>query len=372
MKSFRLPRFAAALLGLLAGAPAVADEIHIPLVQGLVVVRAAHDKGADYEFISSVTAVTADAVEFTLQVKSADASAQDVNGDSFVRRIRKADLQSAHRIIGAMMSGDPDTFPGSTQSQLSTEMLNELKTKGETAVVVGSMHSGSGKCAETGSSDELSSLFSSGRRYFRGSMTRVGADAPYAVLLNGRPVKLPALTVHTHVTLGGESIDGDTLVLDDPANAMALGAPASSDSACSSGVVRIDYPDDAAAKDLATALSGGSCRAELHGIYFGTDSDRLLPQSVPGLQQIAALLKSNPGWTVGVEGHTDNTGSAEHNLDLSKRRAQAVRDALVNSYGIAADRLTVAGFGQTKPVDSNDTLAGRAHNRRVELSRKCS
>jgi outer membrane protein OmpA-like peptidoglycan-associated protein len=81
-------------------------------------------------------------------------------------------------------------------------------------------------------------------------------------------------------------------------------------------------------------------------------------------------LKDNPDWKLTVEGHTDNIGGDPYNLDLSKRRALAVKEALIAQYGIATDRLTNAGFGASRPVESNDTLEGRARNRRVELVRQ--
>jgi outer membrane protein OmpA-like peptidoglycan-associated protein len=70
---------------------------------------------------------------------------------------------------------------------------------------------------------------------------------------------------------------------------------------------------------------------------------------------------------VRIEGHTDSTGDPARNLDLSKRRAEAVKKALVSQFGIAADRLTSEGFGDTKPIAPNDTPKGRAENRRVEF-----
>ena len=71
-----------------------------------------------------------------------------------------------------------------------------------------------------------------------------------------------------------------------------------------------------------------------------------------------------------MNGHTDNIGGDLYNLDLSKRRATAVKQALVAQYRIAPERLSTGGFGASRPVDTNDTLAGRARNRRVELTRQ--
>lgn len=68
-----------------------------------------------------------------------------------------------------------------------------------------------------------------------------------------------------------------------------------------------------------------------------------------------------------IEGHTDGIGSDRYNDELSARRAEAVRSALVRDYGVADERLKTAGLGERRPIESNDTLAGRARNRRVEL-----
>jgi OmpA family len=76
--------------------------------------------------------------------------------------------------------------------------------------------------------------------------------------------------------------------------------------------------------------------------------------------------RANPDWKLTVEGHTDSIGDDAYNLDLSKRRALAVKQALVAQYNIFADRLANDGFGASRRVESNDTLEGRARNRRVE------
>ena len=110
-----------------------------------------------------------------------------------------------------------------------------------------------------------------------------------------------------------------------------------------------------------------SGRYVTHGILFDTDSDRLKPDSAPVIKMIAQGLQSNPNLKLRIEGHTDATGGDAHNLDLSKRRAEAVKTVLVSQFGIGADRLTTMGLGASKPIDTNDTPAGRAQNRRVEF-----
>ena len=108
-------------------------------------------------------------------------------------------------------------------------------------------------------------------------------------------------------------------------------------------------------------------RVAIYGIHFATDSDAVEDDSRPQLDEIAALLQSGPDLKVLIVGHTDSQGSLDYNLDLSKRRAQAVVDLLTAEYGIAGERLTPAGVGMAAPVATNRTDAGRALNRRVEL-----
>lgn len=110
-----------------------------------------------------------------------------------------------------------------------------------------------------------------------------------------------------------------------------------------------------------------SGRYVTRGILFDTDSDRIKPESAPVVRMIAKGLEANPALKLLIEGHTDSTGDADHNLDLSKRRAEALKAILVAQFKIDASRLTTAGLGATKPVDTNDTPQGRSQNRRVEL-----
>jgi outer membrane protein OmpA-like peptidoglycan-associated protein len=118
------------------------------------------------------------------------------------------------------------------------------------------------------------------------------------------------------------------------------------------------------------AVIGATGKYVTHGINFDTDSDRLKPESAPVLKQVVAGLEKNPNLKLEIDGYTDSVGDAAHNLDLSKRRAEAVRSVLVSQFGVDAARLTSNGFGAAQPIGSNDTPEGRAGNRRVEFLKK--
>ncbi len=105
----------------------------------------------------------------------------------------------------------------------------------------------------------------------------------------------------------------------------------------------------------------------LYGIYFDTDKAVIKPESRPTLEQIAKLLTGQPQLNVFIVGHTDSQGAFDYNMDLSKRRAEAIAAELVKSYRIAPPRLRTAGVGMLAPVGSNASDSGRALNRRVEL-----
>lgn len=120
------------------------------------------------------------------------------------------------------------------------------------------------------------------------------------------------------------------------------------------------------ASEMAQAIASGG-KVALYGIYFDFDKAVLKPESKPQLEEIAGLLKADGALKLVVAGHTDNQGGAAYNLDLSKKRADAVVAALVADYGVAPDRLLAQGMGSAAPVASNDDEAGRAKNRRVEL-----
>ena len=103
-----------------------------------------------------------------------------------------------------------------------------------------------------------------------------------------------------------------------------------------------------------------------HGILFDTGKDVIKPESLPTLKMILGLLNDDPGLKFSIEGYTDNQGNKAINQPLSEKRAEAFKTWLAGKE-IASDRLRSKGWGDAKPIDRNDSVEGRANNRRVEF-----
>jgi outer membrane protein OmpA-like peptidoglycan-associated protein len=191
------------------------------------------------------------------------------------------------------------------------------------------------------------------------------ADGAFPVLLNGQRVTLPAVRCSCTASNGDHAFE---YVLDEGEMAYPLWAP-------NGQTIQINYPPapkgqpGGGGQAIEQALKKEG-HVDVYGIYFDFASDKLRPESAPVLAEIATTLKNNPTWKLRVNGHTDNIGGDAYNLDLSNRRAAAVKQALVAQYQIDPARLDPQGFGATQPKESNDTLEGRARNRRVELVRE--
>jgi outer membrane protein OmpA-like peptidoglycan-associated protein len=397
----------AAPLSFPAWAPSAAGAesgTKIPLRPGLTVVTAIAQFGGDYESIKQIQQVSASAVRLSyradnvpnplegLQKLSGDNAPKSSGSITGQRTVRGEDLQTAHDYMQWFGPNQPELIPGTTAISVSREVLAELKDKGETQFsfrtgglkgMAGSLLGALGQMAGGGSpgaSKEAKDLANMGKDEC--TLKRAGNGlASFPVLLNNQRVSLPA--VHAQCTTD----DGlaDFYFLDDLDNPLALAWKLGGSDTLQ--LVKISYPAQpaaspaagSAATQTASGAGGGQQieqelkqkgQAEVYGIYFDFASDKIKPESEPVLREIADALNHNTAWKLRVEGHTDNIGGDQYNLELSQRRAEAVKLALVTRYHIAATRLTPQGFGATRPKEPNDTLAGRARNRRVELVRE--
>ncbi|TSD64506.1 OmpA family protein [Inquilinus sp. KBS0705] len=103
------------------------------------------------------------------------------------------------------------------------------------------------------------------------------------------------------------------------------------------------------------------------GILFDTDKADLKAAAQTNLANLATSLQNNPQTNILIVGHTDNTGTDAHNMDLSVRRAQSVKSYIAASGNVALSRLSTSGKGESEPIADNNTVDGRAQNRRVEI-----
>jgi outer membrane protein OmpA-like peptidoglycan-associated protein len=359
-------------LAVLSAGPVVLGQAAppaVPLVPGLTIVLAAHNPAipgaintvrnvaqGDYELVVAVTGVSAAGIDETTRIDGVDENKKPLQL-AIRRRVLTADLASSRTQILGFHTDDAQELPGTTSLGPSLAVVRDLRTTGHAAYSVINFR---------------------GQAVSTGTLTRVGTTSvPFPVLLNGRRTTLPAMRVTGMLKYGDKVRPWEQLIFDDPKHPLtlrftygAVGEGTAFTPEFTREVVRIDFPaaDDRAMEETLSK----TCRVEVPGIYFDFDRATLNPQSSRAMTTIAELLRRQPQWRLSIEGHTDNSGRDAYNQDLSVRRAAAVRAALVGDFAIAPARLTSAGFGATRPVETNDTIAGRAHNRRVELVRDCA
>jgi len=348
----------------------------VPLVPGLTIVLAAHDTvpagtattivkniaHGDSELVVTVTGVGANGIDETTSIEGVDENRRPLQL-TIRRHVRAADLADSRVQVLGFHTDDPSEIPDTTSLGPSLAIMRGLRTTGRAIYSV----------------IPFLRLPTS-----TGTLTRVGsAPVPFPVLLNGRRVELPAIRVTGQLKYGNNLVKPwEQYILDHPQHPITLrltygadGTDVGSMPLFTRDVVRIDFPAQAGPAQEGRTIEESlnkSCRVEMPGIYFDVDRATLKPASSRALTTIAELLRRQPQWRLSIEGHTDNSGGDAHNHDLSTRRAATVKAALVRDFAIVPGRLTSAGFGASRPVETNDTIAGRAHNRRVELVRDCS
>jgi outer membrane protein OmpA-like peptidoglycan-associated protein len=368
-----------------SASPAPGGSGPAPLKVGMLVVTAVADERGDYESMKQIVSIDASGTTLSYHSDSPKAgtgSSGSHEETSVNRIVLPQDLDTAHDYAEIFGNTDPQSFPGTTAISASREVFSELQQKGVTPFsfrpdglkgALGNLVSTFSSIAGIDTKDvggvsldklskEQCSLQKEGNGLFA-----------FPVLLNAQPTTLPALRA------GCMTDDGpaDFYILDQPDYPLMLSWKLGSGSQLQ--VIKITYPQQPQPRKTEATPAAPSVieeqlkekkKVDIYGIYFDFASDHLKPESTPVLEEIAGVLRDNPEWSLTVNGHTDNIGGDIYNLDLSKRRAAAVKQALITQYHITSVRLSTDGFGASRPVDTNDTLAGRARNRRVELTRQ--
>ena len=344
------------------------DRPTVPLCAGLTVAGAVSEPHGDYEPIVTVEAVTDTVVSlrYSTQVATTSGTLRKID---VPRSVLVSDLKSATFLQPWFTVTAPATIPGSTAIGTSSAVLRALKTTGtaELALIDREHSTLAADRAVSPNIYEHLTVFAL-RRVSPGPIT-------IPIIVNDRTVDLPVI-----VAAGSQM--GETLelaLLDDERNPLALKTRRHSLLAAGdveqTQVVKVSFrcpADGPAAPSLErleqALLENG--RVDVYDIYFSFNSDEIRRESQPALRDIASLLRRHPDWTLAIEGHTDSIASDAYNLELSQRRAAAVKAALTRSHAIDGRRLTTSGVGEARPKDRNDTLEGRARNRRVELVRQ--
>jgi outer membrane protein OmpA-like peptidoglycan-associated protein len=303
----------------------------------------------DYETILSVTSMADDAAVIRLSWNRGP----DRRWKSIERPMSRRERHVGRAFYHYAEEAGANQFRGYAFGMATQSILEALKEKGSTQVAF--------------------LLPEVARTPYRGTLTRVGSeDEAFALLVDGRQVALPA--VHATGTVSNPisslpQVTTDFVILDDPEAAWLLDTRVT----YSGGVSRkrIVRVATAASEDVIARELDEQCRASVHDLYFATSSVDLDAASEPALDRIALMLTEHPDWRLKLVGHTDSIGTPEDNLDLSRRRAERVKEALAGEHGIAAARLDAEGRGESQPLDDNGTPDGRARNRRVDLERPC-
>ena len=343
----------------------------VPLCPGLTIVSAVSRPEGDYESIKTVTDVNGRGVTlaYSAQVPTKRGSLRNWN---MRREVLREDLGTATMYAHYFHSEGSRAIPGSTALGVSTAVLRSLKRSG--AAELGLIAQGNhGYPADRSMAPNLYDFEEIWK------LRRVGAGTvPVQTTVNDTIKTLP--TIHARGSYIGGKVD--FYFLDDEENPLALQYQFASGGEVPTEarhlrVVKISYRCTGTARSegeeriarLERALRKQR-RAVVYDLYFDFNSDAIREESDPTLREIAEVLRRNPDWTLSIEGHTDNVASDRYNLQLSSRRAAAVKAALGTRFAIVGSRLTTAGFGASAPQDRNDTIEGRARNRRVELVRR--
>jgi outer membrane protein OmpA-like peptidoglycan-associated protein len=299
----------------------------------------ANDFGRDAESLTTVTSVTENAV--SIHYSSS-------RGVSVRRELLATDRREALSYVLGYEAEMPTLIPGTTSLGISTRVLSELRSQGGARLTLVYSH-------------KLASI--------ECNVAHVSSGVMMRLIVEDQIVEIPSLHARAQCGEGLRTAWGDFYFAND------LNQPLLIESS-----LNFSWEKQPRTERITRVIDGRGLRPDMeqslrtigkydaYGLRFGFDSAELRPESVQLVREIAQMLQSNAEWTIQIVGHTDSTGGPDYNNGLSDRRAEAVRLAL-GEHGVESWRLQSEGRGESQPKADNDTLAGRAINRRVEFRR---
>jgi len=348
MLRLRAAAWAAALSWSIAGSgigsvsPAAAQPYAGPFVphRGMQITTTFHnDLGRDADSITTVVGVTSDLVSLNYT------SSRGI----FTRRdVRIADRQSANAYVLGYAPRMPNMIPGSTSLGLSGSVLERLRAMGSVPITL--IHS-----------EKLEQI--------ECQLRAIAVDVKAPVIIEDRVADIPVVEAEISCGVGTRRGDGKLIIANDVNNPVVI-----------ESTLRFSWERTARTERVTRVVAGLGMHRDMeqsletlgtydvYGLHFDFDRAALRPDTAQLVREISIMLQANPNWVIQIAGHTDSIGGDAYNKRLSTERANAVRQALIR-YGIPEQRLQAIGYGQSRPKAGNDTLAGRAINRRVEFRR---
>lgn len=329
-------------VGLTAGTAAVAQErpaMFIPRPGMQFTTAFTNDFGKDAESLTSITSVSDTAV--SIEYSSS-------RGVAVRREFSVTDRRDASSYALGYEDDMPTSIPGSTSLGISRRVLSELRSPGRV---------------------RLSLIYSHTLASIECELTRVSSEVSLPVIFGDQIRDVPSIHAQAQCGEGARTASGDFYFANDLEQPLLI-----------ESMINFSWEKKPRTERITRVIDGRGLQPDMeqalrtkrkydaYGLHFNFDSAELRPESVQLVREIAQMLQANVGWKMQIAGHTDSTGGADYNIGLSEKRAEAVRAALVE-HGLDSRRLRAEGRGEGQPKADNDTLAGRAINRRVEFSR---
>ncbi|MGD9805473.1 MAG: OmpA family protein [Hyphomicrobiaceae bacterium] len=264
------------------------------------------------------------------------------------RSISVSDRQTADAYVLGFAPRMPEFIPNSTSLGISARVLETLRSTGAASLTL--IHSAQLERIDCSlRADEI--------------------DIKIPMIIEDRVASIPAVKARIQCEADGQRGRGELIIANDVNNPVLI-----------ESFLHFSWEERPRTERITRVVAGPGLHRDMvhslrtlgtydiYGLHFNFDESSLRPDTAQLVGEIAQMLKENPSWIIRIAGHTDSVGGDEYNQRLSTARAESVRRALIEE-GIDSARVAAVGYGASRPISGNDSLVGRAMNRRVEFRR---